>query len=249
MIPCLLVREGGLVKSKEFSNHRYLGDPINAIKIFNDSEVDELIVLDIAAGEGGPNLDWIASITSECFMPICYGGGLRSMAQAEAVFALGVEKVCLNSALLDHPDLVTELSRRFGAQAVVVALDVRRNWLGKPKCYVRAGTKDLGRTPREAAIWAEGLGAGEILLQSIDRDGKCEGYDLNLIKEVSQSVQVPVIALGGAGKLSDFPEVIRSGASACAAGSQFVYHGPLQAVLINYPKQAELKKLFSEVGS
>ena len=245
ILPSLLIKGEGLVKTMKFANPRYVGDPINAVKIFNDSEVDELIVLDISAGEAGPDLAKIAKLTDECFMPICYGGGVRTREQAVAIYSLGVEKVCLNSVLSTRPELVTELSQQYGAQSVVVSLDIKRGWLKGAGAFVQHGERSLKMSPVEAARWAEKLGAGEIVLHDIDREGTGQGYDLELLKAVCAAVKIPVIALGGAGGLGDFKAAISAGASACAAGSLFVFHDPLKAVLINYPTQKNLRELFA----
>lgn len=243
ILPSLLIQGEGLYKTKKFLDPRYVGDPINAVKIFNDSEVDELLVIDIAAGDRGPDFEKIAQLTNECFMPICYGGGIRTREQAEKIFSLGVEKVSINTALATHPEIITEISRQYGAQSVVACLDIKRPWLRAPQIFVQRGTKSLKMNVKEAAQWVVSLGAGEIVLHDIDREGTGTGYDLALISEVAQAVSVPVIALGGAGNLNHFKQAIDAGASACAAGSLFVFHGPLQAVLINYPTQKALREL------
>lgn len=242
-IPCLLLRGDGLVKTVRFGKPRYVGDPINAVKLFNDLEVDELFFLDILATREGraPDFDRMRGIVSQCFMPIGYGGGVRSVEHARRLFGLGVEKVVLNTAAAEVPNLISELARTFGSQSIVVAIDVKRDWFGRPRVFVRCGRRNTGLDPQQWARKVEMDGAGEILINSIDRDGTMEGYDLDLIRAVSRAVRVPVVASGGAGSISDLSEAIGAGASAAAAGSMFVFKGPHRAVLINYPSQAELE--------
>lgn len=244
VIPCLLLRGEGLVKTIRFKDPRYVGDPINAIRIFNDKEVDELILLDITASrEGrGPALDTIRDFASECFMPVAYGGGIRSLADARAVLSLGIEKVIVNTMALHRPELVAELSREFGAQAIVVSIDVRRKLLGGYEVMAASGTEKTGMAPVDHAKRMVELGAGEIFLNAIDRDGTSSGYDIGLIRSVAQAVPVPLIACGGAGSLNDFAAAVSDGhASAVAAGSMFVFHGKHRAVLISYPSRTELE--------
>lgn len=245
VIPCLLLRGEGLVKTTRFKEPRYVGDPINAIRIFNDKEVDELILLDITASrEGrGPALGAIRDFSSECFMPVGYGGGIRSLSDAREVLALGIEKIVLNTMALRRPELVAEISREFGAQAVVVSIDVRRKLLGGYEVMAAGGTEKTGLAPVEHAKRMVELGAGEIFLNAIDRDGTGSGYDIALLRSVAQAVSVPLIACGGAGSLADFGAAVREGhASAVAAGSMFVFHGKHRAVLISYPTRAELER-------
>lgn len=245
VIPCLLLRGEGLVKTTRFKEPRYVGDPTNAIRIFNDKEVDELILLDITASrEGrGPALGAIRDFASECFMPVGYGGGIRSLADAREVLALGIEKIIVNTMALHRPELVAELSREFGAQAVVVSIDVRRKLLGGYEVMAAGGTEKTGLAPVDHAKRMVELGAGEIFLNAIDRDGTGSGYDIALVRSVAQAVTVPVIACGGAGSLADFTAAVSDGhASAVAAGSMFVFHGKHRAVLISYPTRAELER-------
>lgn len=246
VIPCLLLRGEGLVKTVRFKEPRYVGDPINAIRIFNDKEVDELILLDITASrEGrGPAFGAIRDFASECFMPVGYGGGIRSLADAREVLALGIEKVILNTMALRRPELIAELSREFGAQAVVVSIDARKKLLGGYEVMAAAGSEKTGLAPVDHAKRMVALGAGEIFLNAIDRDGTGSGYDIALVRSVAQAVQVPVIACGGAGSLADFSAAVNDGqASAVAAGSMFVFHGKHRAVLITYPGRDELEKV------
>jgi imidazole glycerol-phosphate synthase subunit HisF len=244
VIPCLLLRGAGLVKTTRFKDAKYIGDPINAIKIFNDKEVDELVLLDITATrEGrGPSFAKIEQVASECFMPLAYGGGLASVDDARRVLKLGVEKVVFNTATWRAPDVVRDAAREFGAQAVVASIDVRRKLFGRHEVFVEGGTRGTGEDPVDYARRMEDIGCGEIFLTSIDRDGTMKGYELDLIASVAAKVQIPVIAAGGAGTVADFGAAVREGgAAAVAAGAMFVFHGPHRAVLITYPGQAELE--------
>lgn len=249
VIPCLLLRNKGLYKTIKFKNPRYLGDPINTLKLFNDKEADEIIVLDISASINGkqPDFDYIKSLTKECFMPMCYGGGVTNLEQVEALYKLGVEKVSFNTSLFTSPKLIKDSAKNFGSQSVVASIDAKKNFLGSYSVYVLNGTKDTKIDPVTYAKRAEELGVGEIFINSIDKDGMMNGYDYYLIEKVSSSVNIPVVAMGGAGNLSNCVEAVNKGASAAAAGSLFVYYGPLKAVLINYPSQEELAITFSTV--
>ena len=248
VIPCLLLRGEGLVKTTRFKDPRYVGDPINAIRIFNDKEVDELVLLDITASrEGrGPALSAIRDFASECFMPVAYGGGIRTVEDARQVLALGVEKVILNTMALRRPELIAEIAREFGSQAVVVSIDARKKLVGGYEVMGSGGTMKTGIKPVDHASRLVELGAGEILLTSIDRDGTESGYDLVLTGSVAQAVTVPVIACGGAGAVEHFRAAVNDGrASAVAAGSMFVFHGKHRAVLISYPERSELERWLS----
>ena len=247
VIPCLLLRNGGLVKTVKFSQPRYIGDPINAVRILNDKEVDELVFLDIGDGTAaaGPNFDLLADIASEAFMPFGYGGGITRIDQVQRLYALGVEKVIFNTAAADTPALITQAATIAGSSGVVVSIDVRRNWLGRYSVWVQSGRRDLKRDPVTYAQEIERRGAGEILLNVIDRDGMMEGYDLDILKRVADAVSVPVVAVGGAGVLPHFRQAIDHGASAVAAGSMFVFHGKHRAVLITYPEYETLENLFT----
>lgn len=250
VIPVLLIQKGGLVKSACFKDHKYVGDPINAVRIFNEKEVDELVLLDISATseKRAPNLPQIIEIASEAFMPVAYGGGISSIDQVEQLIKGGVEKVVLNSAAFTNPELISRAAAYVGSQSVVVSVDVKKNIWGKRKVFVQNGNKNTNMDPVEYAKRAEQLGAGELILMSIDKDGTFTGYDLDLIKTVSNAVSIPVVAIGGAASLDDFVQAIHSGASAVAAGSQFVFQRPHRAVLISYPSQAELRtKLFEKI--
>lgn len=246
VIPCLLLRGAGLVKTTRFKDPKYVGDPINAIKIFNDKEVDELVLLDIAASrEGrGPSFDRIEEVASECFMPLAYGGGIRSVDEARRLLKLGVEKVIFNTAAWRTPEIITGASREFGAQAVVVSIDVRRKLFGRYEVVVEGETRGTGVDPIEYARRMEAAGAGEIFLTAVDQDGTMSGYDLALIEKVSSAVTVPVIANGGAGRVEDFTAAVtQAGADAVAAGAMFVFHGPHRAVLITYPSRGTLERV------
>jgi cyclase len=232
----------------KFASPRYVGDPINVVQIFNDLEVDEVVLLDIGAARTRrePRFDLIGRIASEAFMPFAYGGGIRDLAGAAKLFALGIEKVVLNTAAVESPELVTALAGTFGSQAIVGSIDVRRGRDGSWTGWTRGGTRDTGRAPGDLAAALESLGAGEILVQSIDRDGTWLGYDLELVRAVSGQVSVPVVACGGAGGNADLVGAIRDGgASAAAAGSLFVFQGQGLGVLVNFPTGAELAELFS----
>jgi imidazole glycerol-phosphate synthase subunit HisF len=245
VIPVLLIQNEGLVKGVQFKNHRYVGDPINAVKIFNEKEVDELCVLDISATVNNkkPDIKRIADIVSEAFMPISYGGGVTQLDEAKELLYSGVEKILLNTALHTHPNLITEIANSAGNQSAVASIDVKKNIWGKYKVYSRNATKDTGKDVLEFAKECESKGAGEILLNSIERDGMCNGYDTELIKKVAQNVHIPVVAVGGAWQTGHLVEAKRAGASALAAGSMFVFHGKHKAVLISYLNNKEIKDI------
>ena len=238
VIPLLLLSDGGLVKTSKFKNPKYVGDPVNVIKIFNDKEVDELILLDINASKPGNDINYhlIEEIAGECFMPLCYGGGINTFEQAQRVFSLGVEKISLNHGLFDNLSLISQIAETYGKQSIVVSIDCRKNFLGKYFVYDYLSDSNTKLNP---VIWAkqvEAAGAGEILLTAVDKEGTMSGYDLELIRMVAQEVGIPVIACGGAGTLEHLTEPIkRASASAVSASSLFIYHGKLKAVLINYP--------------
>ena len=245
--PLLLIKNTGLVKTVSFKNPVYIGDPINAVRIFNEKEVDELTLLDIYASleNRGPSYELIKDIVSESFMPISYGGGVKNLEQMNKIFSLGVEKVVLNSAALDF-DLIKEASAMFGSQSIVVCIDARRAIFGGYSSFILGGTKKINFPPDILAQKAVDAGAGEIIIQSIDKDGTMKGLDLSLISMISNAVNVPVVAAGGAGTLDHLKEaVIQGGASAVAAGSLFIYRGKHKAVLINYPSQEVINQLFN----
>lgn len=240
VIPCLLLRGHGLVKTRKFKDPVYVGDPVNAVRIFSEKEVDELVILDIDASREGrePDYELVAEIAGECFMPVAYGGGVRSLAQARKLIRAGIEKVVVNSAAVESQGFIREIADVFGSQAVVGAIDAKKTLLGGHRVFVRSGTKDTGLKPEDHALVLEQAGVGEIFLNSIDSDGQMTGFDLSLIKKVSAKVNVPVVACGGAGSVADLRQaLVEGGASAVSAGSLFVFHGKHRAVLINYPAE------------
>jgi cyclase len=247
IIPSLLIHENGLVKTVNFKNPKYVGDPINAVKIFNEKAVDELTVFDIDATVLGkePNYSLIERLASQSMMPLCYGGGVKTVEQAQCIFSLGIEKIALSSAVLQNPKLITEISDRVGAQSVIVVLDVKKKLLGGYEVYTHNGKKATGINPFKFAEEAQKLGAGEIVINSIDKDGVMKGYDLDLIAKVREKISLPMTVLGGAGSLLDIEKVIdQHGVIGVAAGSLFVFKGPYKAVLINYPTQLEKNTIF-----
>ncbi len=248
IIPCLLVRNGGLVKTVQFGDSKYVGDPINAVRIFNEKEVDELIVLDISAttGEREPDYNLIKNLAAECRMPFCYGGGVTTADQLQYIVSLGVEKVAISAAATKNPDLISQAASRVGNQSVVIVMDVKKaGILRRHEIFIHNGKVKTGLDPVAFATTAEKLGAGEIVINSIDRDGCMKGYDLSLVKKVREAVSLPVTALGGAGSLDDLAQVIKGcGVSGAAAGSLFVFKGKYRAVLINYPSTVEKDKIF-----
>lgn len=244
VIPVLLLRGKGLVKTRGFKDPTYIGDPINAIRIFNEKEVDELILLDIEASKTGkaPDIAMLRSVASECFMPFCYGGGVSSLTTATEILKVGVEKIAMNSALFDAPEGVREACRELGSSTIVGSVDYRKPLFGKPTAFTHGGTRNTKVEVVEAARRAEDLGVGELMLTCIDRDGEMAGYDLEVLERVRAAVRVPVIACGGAGQLSHFRDaVVKARVSAVAAGSFFVFVGRHRAVLITYPSQAQLE--------
>ena len=247
VIPCLLLRQSGLVKTQRFGGGKYVGDPINAVKIFNDKEVDELMLIDIDASKEGraPDFALIEEVAGECFMPLSYGGGIRGFDDARTLFSLGVEKVCLQSLLFREPDQVRRIADHAGEQAVVASIDVKRSWLGKTKLFSASGASGSSSDWREAIRRAVEAGAGEILLNAVDRDGTLAGPDLELIREATAIADVPMIAVGGISSLDDIKAATDAGASAVAAGAYFVFHGPHRAVLITYPRYDELRRLWA----
>jgi cyclase len=243
VIPALLLKGKGLVKTRKFRDPKYVGDPINAIRILNEKEVDELIFLDIDATPAGkaPDFEMLESIAGECFMPLCYGGGVASLEHIERILKIGVEKVAMNTALVTKPDVVRAATRLHGSSTIVGAVDFKRSLTGKPVVWTCCNRVNTGIPLLDHVRRAEDLGVGEILLSSIERDGTLEGYDIDAIHDVASVVSVPVTACGGAGSLAHFREAIQVGhASAVAAGSFFVFVGKHRAVLITYPSQEQL---------
>jgi len=238
-----------LVKTVGFKDPKYLGDPINIVKIFNEKEVDELVLLDISATTDGnkPQFSLIERIASECFMPLCYGGGVKSLDDMKILFGLGIEKVSMNSFALEKPTFIRAAASLFGSQSVIVSIDAKISGSGKYEVFTHSGRKASGLDPIKLAVEIERHGAGELFVNSIDRDGTMRGYDIELIKMVSRAVNIPVVACGGAGKTQDLVDAVeKGGASAASAGSMFVFQGPHRAVLISYPSQLELRNAFKE---
>ncbi len=244
VIPVLLLQKGGLVKSVRFKDHKYVGDPINAVKIFNEKEVDEIAILDISAtaDKRSPDIRQIKEIAGEAFMPLSYGGGITKLDEIKALISAGVEKIVLNTSAFTYPKLIEDGARYVGSQSIVVSIDVKKTLFGKYKCFVRNGSKDTGLDPVAFAKQMEQAGAGELILNSIERDGTFAGFDTELIRLVSAAVNIPIVALGGAGSVGDLAQAALHGASAVAAGSMFVFQRPHRAVLISYPSQAELRE-------
>ncbi len=248
VIPCLLLRRESLVKTVKFHKFGYIGDPLNTCRIFNELEVDELAFLDITASKEnrGPNLSFLQEISNECFMPLSYGGGLRDIQTAEQIFRIGFEKVVLNSFPFDKPLIIQDLAKVFGSQAIIIAVDVRRSFFGKYEVWSRSGTVNQKKSPVEWARQVEGLGAGEILLTSIDKEGTWGGFDLQLLRMVVDAVSIPVIAHGGAGSVEHIGQAVRTGhASAVALGSMVVYQGKDLGVLVNFPDKQQLENELS----
>lgn len=242
IIPVLLIDNQDLVKTVQFKSPTYLGEPINAVKIFNIKGIDELSILDIGATKNNlePDFDLLKDIASQAFMPLSYGGGIKNIEQIKQLFKIGYEKVVINSTFFSNPDLITKAANYAGSQSVVVSIDAKKID-NQYKCVINDGTKIIDISPIEAAIKAEKAGAGEIFLNSIDNDGMMQGYDLELVKSITEVVDVPVIACGGASGIKDLKEVIQNaGAHAAAGGSMFVYYGRLKAVLITAPSEKEL---------
>lgn len=244
VIPTLLLRNESLVKTIRFGKFSYVGDPANTVRIFNELEVDELLFLDITATREGrsPNLKVLADIANECFMPLGYGGGIRSLAHAKSVFDIGFEKVAVNSCAMENPKLLTEIARQYGSQAVMVSIDVKTGFWGKQTVRTQAGRHNTKRNPVDWAREVEDLGAGEILLTSIDREGTWEGFDLELVKRVTDAVSIPVIAHGGCGCVGDIGKVVKqANASAVALGSMVVFQKKDMGVLVNFPDLDEVE--------
>lgn len=250
IIPCLLVRDKGLVKTVEFSNPKYVGDPINAVRIFNEKEVDELIVLDIDATVRGcgPDYRMIENLAAESRMPLCYGGGVKTAAQAKKIIGLGVEKVAISSAAVENPALISQIAQEVGSQSVVVVMDVKKRRLGaRYDVWVHNGRVNTGRGPADLAVEVEKLGVGEIVVNSIDNDGCMQGYDIPMARQIREVISVPMTVLGGAGSLKHIGELLANfGVIGAAAGSMFVFKGIYRAVLINYPTAEERNQLLRD---
>jgi cyclase len=247
IIPCLLLHNGGLGKTVAFGDPTYVGDPINAVRIFNEKEADELLVLDIDASVTGaePNFKLISQFAAECRMPLCYGGGIKTVEQAKKVSGLGVEKVAISSAAIEDPALVAALAAELGSQSVVVVLDARKTPDGRDyEIWTHNGSKPTGLHLEQAASAAAEAGAGEVVVNSIDNDGKMRGYDLDLAEKARRAVPVPLTILGGAGSLADIGRLLSvCGIVGAAAGSLFVFKGAYRAVLISYPTLVQRDEL------
>ena len=242
-----MLQDNGLVKTVNFKNPKYVGDPINAVKIFNEKEVDELAIFDIDATAKGlePNYNLIERIANQSRMPLCYGGGVKTIEQAQKIFGLGIEKIALSSSILQDPDLITQIADRVGAQSVIVVLDVKKKLFGGYEVFTHNGKKATGINPLDFVAKAQQLGAGEIIINSIDQDGVMKGYDMALIDKIRERISVPLTVLGGAGSLSDIEKVIQKHKIiGVAAGSLFVFKGVYKAVLINYPTKAEKENIY-----
>lgn len=245
VIPCLLLKGKGFFKTQKFKDPRYLGDPINVLKIFNEKEAHEIVILDITATIEGrkPNFSFLSEMAGECFMPLAYGGGITSIEEIKQILSIGFEKVIINSSAYLQPELIRQASSIFGSQSIVISIDAKKNLLGRYDVYIKDGTHKTKNRPDEFAIQMESMGAGEILITSIEQDGTMSGYDVPLIKIISDAVSIPVLACGGAGSLQDFSNAINIGkASAVVAGSMFVFHGKQRGVLISFPEDSKLRQ-------
>ena len=249
IIPTLLISNGKLVKTVNFGNKIYVGDPINAIKIFNDKEVDELILIDIDASKTKSQINYklVEDCASECFMPLCYGGGIKNIDDATHLFSLGIEKICIQSSYFKDPNLLTELSSKYGSQAIVISLDFKKNIFGNYNIINSSNGSVIKKNLNDLLSELTELGAGEILMNVINNDGKMSGMDLEMINKIASNTSLPLIALGGVGSLIDIKNAFINGASAVSAGSFFVFNGPHKAVLITYPKQNEITKIFENI--
>lgn len=243
VIPTLLLKGDGLVKSVKFKDYNYIGDPINAVKIFNDLRADELVFLDIEATKEGRciSVDFVKDVGDEANMPFAVGGGIKTLEQIQQLISAGAEKVIITSEAIQNPDFIAAAAETFGSSTIVVGVDVKKKWLGGQKVWSHAGTKASNYSPVAFAQLMEQKGAGELVIQSIEKDGTMTGYDIELIRSISEAVKIPVIALGGAGKFHDLEEAYKNGfANGLACGSLFVYQGTKKGVLINYPEKGEL---------
>ena len=248
IIPVLLLKDESLVKTVRFREFTYVGDPANTVRIFNELEVDELLFLDISASKEkrGPNLKVLRDIADECFMPLGYGGGITTLEEAKAVFNIGFEKVAVNSSSFQNPNLVYEISNHFGNQSVIVSIDVKKTLFGRQRVYVLSGKQNTQHDPVTWAKKVEEMGAGEILLTSIDHEGTWNGFDIELVKSVADAVSIPVIAHGGAGTIEHIQNVIKeSHASAVALGSMVVFQKKGMGVLVNFPQVEEFEIIFN----
>ena len=250
IIPCLLLQDNGLVKTVNFKNPKYVGDPINAVRIFNEKEVDELVIFDIDATvlKNEPNYGLIERIANQSRMPLCYGGGIKTVKQAKRIFGLGVEKIALSSSVVDNPNLITQIGDQVGAQSVIVVLDVKKKLFGGYEVFTHNGKKAREIDPFRFIKNAQKLGAGEIVINSIDKDGLMKGYDMGLIEKIRETTTLPVTVLGGAGSIDHLGEIIeKNGIIGASAGSLFIFKGPYKAVLINYPDLQQKNLLYKKV--
>lgn len=247
VIPCLQLLDESLVKTVRFKKPGYIGDFVNTVRIFNELEVDELCFLSIRATQKGeqPNFEILSQIASECFMPLSYGGGIKDFDTAARIFKMGFEKIVLNSVVFEKPELVTQLANHFGSQSVIVSLDYKKDFFGRINMYSHGGTKKQKGDLVEFVKHIEFLGAGELLLTSIDEEGTWQGYDLSMLKKVSEAIDIPVIVNGGAGDLRHFEDAIANGASALGVGSMVVYQSKGMGVLVNYPNRNDLIKVLT----
>lgn len=244
VIPVLLLKDGALYKSRKFKDYKYIGDPINAVRIFNDSKADELVFLDITASANKRliSLDFVREVGEEANMPFAVGGGIRKIDDIRVIIGAGAEKVIINTYAAENPDFIKSAADSFGSSTIVVCMDVKKKLLGKLQTWTLAGNRATGHSPIDFAKLMEEKGAGEIIVQSIDRDGTMAGYDIELIRSISESVKIPVVALGGAGNMQHLKDAYRSAyANGLAAGSIFVYKGSRNGVLINYPDRTEIE--------
>ncbi|MDC6466662.1 AglZ/HisF2 family acetamidino modification protein [Methylophilaceae bacterium] len=245
IIPTLLLKGDSLYKGKEFKDHKYVGDLHNALRVFNNFEVDELMIVDIEASikKSKIDLNYIRKVVSECFMPLSIGGGINDVDQAKDLISTGVEKIVINSALFGDEAIVRSMVDNLGGQSVVASIDVKKNFFGKYVIYSHSGTKKQSISLENLLDKIYKIGIGEVVINSIDNEGSMSGYDLNLISTVKKNIDIPIVASGGAGSLSDFKAAVKHGAHGVAAGSYFIYHGPRRAVLISYPERYEIDSL------
>jgi cyclase len=249
IIPVLLLKNKGLIKSIKFKDFRYIGDPINAVRTFNDLKADELVILDINATKEkrSVSVEFVKNVGEEANMPFSVGGGIRTLEDIQKIIEAGAEKVILNSIAGESPNIVREAADNFGSSSITVCIDLKKDIFGREKVWIRAGTKSLNYNPVQYAKFIEMSGAGEIIIQSIERDGTMLGYDISLIKKIADSISIPVISLGGAGKWDHLVDLNNQvSLNGLAAGSLFIYHGERRAVLVNYPAKEEIQQLFKQ---
>jgi cyclase len=246
IIPCLLLHGASLVKTEKFNKFKYIGDPLNTCRIFNELEVDEMAILDIRASKEGkePNYKILKELASECFMPLSYGGGINNIKQAEKIFSIGYEKIVINSAAIKNPNLIKEISKIYGNQSIIVSIDIKQNIFKQYEVYCNSGTINTKKNPKDWALEVQKMGAGEILLTNISREGTWSGFDTEIVKKISEALEIPVIAHGGAGTVKDIIEVVKEGkASAVALGSMVVFQKKGMGVLVNFPHSEALNEI------